>query len=84
MHMVDNGKTDEKIIAVCVSDPFFKDYESINDLPKHVTEEIKHFFTVYKTLEGKETIVGNDLDDTEAAKVIISDSIKRYKDKFEY
>ena len=84
MHMVDNGKTDEKIIAVCVSDPFFKDYESINDLPKHVTEEIKHFFTVYKTLEGKETIVGNDLEDTEAAKEIISDSIKRYKDKFEY
>ena len=51
--MVDNGQTDEKIIAVCTSDPFYKDYNSIKDLPAHVSEQIKHFFTVYKTLEGK-------------------------------
>ena len=83
MHMVDNGQADDKIIAVCVHDPFYKDYESIEDLPAHVSEEIKHFFKVYKTLEGKETKVENKLEDADAAKEIIEKSIARYKEKFE-
>ena len=84
MHMVDNGQADEKIIAVCVHDPFYKDYESIKQLPQHVSDEIKHFFTVYKSLEGKETVVENELDDAETAKEVIQESIQRYKDRFEY
>lgn len=83
MHMVDNGQPDDKIIAVCIHDPFFKDYDSINDLPKHVSDEIKHFFSVYKMLEGKETKVDNELEDAEKAKQIIQDSIIRYKERFE-
>ena len=83
MHMVDNGHADEKIIAVCVHDPFYKDYESIKDLPSHVSEEIKHFFKVYKSLEGKETKVENNLEDAENAKKIIEESLARYKDKFD-
>ena len=83
MHMVDNGQADEKIIAVCVHDPFYKDYESIKDLPSHVSEEIKHFFKVYKSLEGKETKVENNLEDAENAKKIIEESLVRYKDKFD-
>ena len=83
MHMVDNGQADDKIIAVCVHDPFYKDYNSIKDLPDHVSEEIKHFFKVYKTLEGKETKVENKLEDAEAAKEIIEKSILRYKEKFD-
>ena len=84
MHMVDNGQADEKIIAVCLNDPFYKDYNSIKDLPAHVSEEIKHFFTVYKSLEGKETVVNNELEGAEEAKQVIEESIKRYKDKFEW
>lgn len=84
MHMIDNGQPDDKIIAVCVHDPFYKDYESIKQLPSHVSDEIKHFFTVYKTLEGKETTVENDLDDAEVAKEIIQQSIIRYKGKYEW
>lgn len=83
MHMVDNGQADEKIIAVCVHDPFYKDYQSIKDLPSHVSEEIKHFFKVYKSLEGKETKVENNLEDAENAKKIIEESLARYKDKFD-
>ena len=84
MHMVDNGQADEKIIAVCLNDPFYKDYNSIKDLPAHVSEEIKHFFTVYKSLEGKETVVDNELEGAEEAKQVIQESIKRYKDKYEW
>ena len=82
MHMVDNGQADDKIIAVCVHDPFYKDYNSIKDLPDHVSEEIKHFFKVYKTLERKITKVDNELEDAGAAKEIIASSIERYKHKF--
>ena len=84
MHMIDNGQADEKIIAVCLNDPFYKDYNSIKDLPAHVSEEIKHFFTVYKSLEGKETVVDNELEGAEEAKQVIQESIKRYKDKYEW
>ena len=84
MRMIDNGQADEKIIAVCLNDPFYKDYNSIKDLPAHVSEEIKHFFTVYKSLEGKETVVDNELEGAEEAKQVIQESIKRYKDKYEW
>lgn len=83
MYMVDNGQTDEKIIAVCISDPFYKDYNSIKDLPAHVSEQIKHFFTVYKTLEGKETSVDNVLEESDKAKEVIEKCIGRYINKFE-
>lgn len=82
MHMIDNGKKDEKIIAVCLHDPFYKDYKSIKDLPDHVSEEIKHFFKVYKTLEGKDTKVDNELEDACVAEKIIENALIAYKEKF--
>ena len=84
MYMIDNGQPDEKIIAVCVNDPFYKDYNSIKDLPAHVSEQIKHFFMVYKSLEGKETSVDNVLAESDEAKIVIEKCIERYVDKFEW
>ena len=84
MHMIDNGQKDEKIVAVCLNDPFYKDYNSMDELPSHVSEEIIHFFKVYKTLEGKDPEVGNNLEGAEVAKEVIQDCINRYKDKFEF
>lgn len=57
LNMIDNNLPDEKIIAVCVDDPFYSNFEDISQLPQHVMDEIKHFFSVYKTLEGKTTAV---------------------------
>lgn len=82
MHMIDNGQADDKIISVCIHDPFYKDYNSIFDLPSHVSDEIKHFFKVYKSLEGKKTIVENELEGPDVAQKVIQDSIDRYKEKF--
>ena len=82
MHMVDDGFNDEKIVAVCTSDPFYKDYNSIHDLPQHVSDEIKHFFKVYKMLEGKETIILGDLEDADVARQVIQEAIDRYKGTF--
>ena len=48
---------DEKIIAVPIQDPTYKDYYDIQELPKHIFDEMMHFFEVYKTLEHKKTTV---------------------------
>ena len=55
--MIDGGDLDEKIIAVPVTDPNYKDYYDIHELPSHIFEEMMHFFEVYKVLEHKTTTV---------------------------
>ena len=76
--MNDNGALDEKIIAIPETDPNYNTYKSIHDLPKHVFDEMRHFFTVYKQLENKETSVNVELDRDEALK-IIKESMESYK-----
>ena len=57
MRMIDSGKLDDKIIAVPFSDPTYLGVKSMDELPPHVLAEIRHFFTVYKQLENKQTAV---------------------------
>ena len=76
--MVDGGRFDEKIIAVPFSDPYYNTYKSMDELPKHVFDEMKHFFTVYKTLEKKDTVV-DETGSREEAMEIIQHSIEQYR-----
>ena len=76
--MNDNGAVDEKIIAIPFADPNYNTYKSIRDLPVHIFDEMKHFFSVYKQLENKETSVDVVADRDEAIKIII-DSTENYK-----
>ena len=80
--MKDNGLYDEKIIAVPLHDPFYSEFENITEIPAHIMEEIKHFFAVYKSLEGKDTAI-DEVKDVEVAKEIIADCIKAYKTNIE-
>lgn len=48
--MIDSGRNDEKIIAIPYKDPNYNLYTDIDQLPVHIFEEMKHFFTVYKSL----------------------------------
>ncbi len=82
LSMVDNGHSDEKIIAIPFDDPNYNMHKDIKDLPSHIFDEMRHFFTVYKMLENKETAV-DEVAGREEALRIISDSIKNYKDIFE-
>ncbi len=79
--MLDGGKLDEKIIAIPFSDPNYNTYTDITELPQHVFHEMIHFFSVYKNLENKETVV-NDMQGSEEAKEIIQSCINAYKDSF--
>lgn len=79
--MIDNGRNDEKIIAIPFSDPNYNMYKDIGELPKHVFDEMSHFFSVYKNLENKETAV-NEVSDREASLKIIDKAINDYVEKF--
>ena len=78
--MVDNGKRDEKIIAIPFNDPTYNNYKSISELPSHIFEEMQHFFRVYKELENKPTSV-SEVDDHEVAIDVVQKSIDEYIDK---
>ena len=69
--MEDGGSLDEKIIAIPFQAPTYNTSHDISELPDHVASEIKHFFRVYKSLEGKETVVSDVLGRDEAVKIII-------------
>ena len=79
--MVDNGRQDEKIIAIPYGDPNYNNYRDIDQLPKHIFEEMRHFFTVYKNLENKTTAV-NEVSPRSSAIAVISDGILAYEKKF--
>lgn len=78
--MIDDGKVDEKIIAVPFNDPTNSSYRDISELPEHISREISHFFEVYKMLENKETAVLEVLGRTDA-EAIIEKCIEAYKEK---
>lgn len=79
--MQDNGKRDDKIIAVPYADPIYNDYKDIGQFPKHLAPEIKHFFEVYKQLENKETVVNETHGAVEAFQ-ILQRAIERYRKVF--
>ena len=79
--MLDGGKNDEKIIAIPFSDPTYNGYHDITDLPPHIFDEMTHFFSVYKNLEGKEAVAG-DVKGRDSAINVIRNAIDHYVDCF--
>lgn len=78
--MNDNGAMDEKVIAIPFTDPTYNGYKSISELPKHIFDEMQHFFRVYKELENKPTSV-SEVYDVDVAKDIVKKSIVNYVEK---
>ena len=76
--MIDDGKMDEKIIAIPFREPTYNIYRDISQLPRHIFDEMMHFFEVYKVLEHKTTSV-KEIMGRESAVQIVQDCIDRYK-----
>ena len=69
--------SDEKIIAVCLDDPGWRNYESLDALPPHILKSIERFFLDYKTLEEKVVETDGYLDRAGAV-AVIQEAIERY------
>jgi inorganic pyrophosphatase len=80
--MIDNGSLDEKIIAIPFGDPTYNNYYDVHELPKHVFDEMMHFFEVYKSLEHKTTTV-KEICHRDEAMDSINNCIARYKEIFD-
>ncbi len=81
IRMKDQDAIDDKIIAIPFNDPNWNHYDSLKQLPVHLSEEIVHFFKVYKSLEHKETTILEVLDRNEA-ECVIEEAIKSYNKNF--
>ena len=79
MIMTDDGKADEKIIAVAEKDLVYSSYESLDELPEHLTIEMEHFFNIYKAFETKKTVI-KGFEGKEYAMNSIQKALKRYEE----
>ena len=81
MRMLDQGESDDKIIAVAEDDTSVNYMDEINQLPQSFFDEIAHFFEEYKRLERKEVVV-EDFQDKKTAMAIVQEAIDDYQEKF--
>lgn len=81
MHMIDCGDSDDKIIAVPVSDPRWEDVKDLADVNKHSIKEFQHFFETYKSIESKMVKI-DGVEGKEKAMEAVKKSIEMYKQKF--
>jgi len=56
-YMTDDKGRDSKIITVPDSDPRWSHVRELEHVPQHLLDEIGHFFSIYKDLEGKAVTV---------------------------
>ncbi len=77
MTMLDSGKRDHKIVAVCENDPVYAFYKEAHDLPTPWLNMLRRFFQDYKALEEK-TVEVDDFLPTEAAFPVIEESLHEY------
>lgn len=77
MRMTDDGRQDDKLVAVHVDDPAYSAYTQLDELPHHVERQIRRFFEDYKALEGKEVVV-DDFFDARRAAVVLDDAVQLY------
>jgi inorganic pyrophosphatase len=81
MQMIDQGKQDDKIIAVASKDPSVNHYTNVSELPQHFLLELKNYFEQYKVLENKKVEIDNFQDKFIGMK-IIEEAITYYKETF--
>ena len=70
LRMVDQGREDDKILAVGTNNPIYKDVRDYGELYPHVLLEIEHFFTIYKELEAKTTRIAGWNDAAQAREIV--------------
>lgn len=77
LNMVDNDERDQKLLAVPTRNPRYEQIHTLEQIFPHTKREIEHFFTIYKELEGKITMMQGWGGPREARKAIV-ESRARY------
>ncbi len=77
MTMLDSGKRDHKIVAICPDDPMYAVYTEVSDLPLPWLNMLRRFFQDYKALEGKSVEV-DDFQPAATAFPVIEQALHAY------
>jgi len=82
LETTDDEGVDPKIIMCPVTKicPTYESLKNIHNIPQHILDKIKYFFSHYKDLENKNVSIGNFLDKDDAIQ-IYKESVKLYKEK---
>jgi inorganic pyrophosphatase len=78
LKMRDDKGDDDKIVAVAIDDPAFNHYTDAAQLPPHVMIELERFFSDYKILEHKISVV-DKLYDRTAALAVMRSALDAYR-----
>lgn len=78
MRMQDEGKADDKIIAVNLHDPAVHEYRKHGELPSYLMAEVRKFFQEYKALEQKSVAI-DELQGPQMAEQIIREALELYQ-----
>jgi inorganic pyrophosphatase len=70
LEMEDEGEADQKVLAVPNRNPRFDQIHTIDQVFPHKLREIEHFFSIYKELEGKRTLMRGWLGPREAREAV--------------
>jgi len=74
--MLDHGVPDEKVIAFAVGNPRADSIQNYTDVMPHILREVAHFFSIYKSLEGKKTEVLGWKDRSAAHEAICASHVR--------
>jgi inorganic pyrophosphatase len=81
--MIDGGEADDKIIAVLANDNLWSEVKGIDEFPEILIERLRHYFTTYKLIPGKDPKVSiGPAYGREHAEVVIQASIRDYEEEF--
>jgi len=81
MKFVDDGEVDDKIVVVPADDRNNSNaYNSLDDLPKQIINQLEYHFNHYKDLKKPGTTVVESWGDVSEAKKVIHEAIQRWKD----
>jgi inorganic pyrophosphatase len=78
LKMIDDGKPDDKVLAVPVGEPAYNDVYTQSQIFAHTLRTISHFFETYKLLEGKSTST-QGWQDAAAARRSVIESQERFR-----
>ncbi len=78
LEMIDQGQPDEKILAVGSTNPRYRGVNEYTEVYPHTLLAIKHFFSIYKDLEGKR-VEARGWMDAAAARRLIAQAQKAFE-----
>ena len=80
LEMEDEAGIDQKVICVPVNalSPYYRNVNSVADLPSILVEQIKHFFGHYKDLEPNKWVKVGDFSDAQRGADVIARGIETY------